>query len=105
MTSFQNKFGARVKELRKSKKYTQEQLAEKLNIGVRSLGKIETGNSFPSMATLEKIIEVFDIPAVELFDFEHLQTSQNLKELTFEMINSNPEKIRDIYKIVKALTS
>lgn len=54
MTSFQNKFGARVKELRKSKKYTQEQLAEKLNIGVRSLGKIETGNSFPSMATLEK---------------------------------------------------
>lgn len=51
------------------------------------------------------MIEVFDIPAVELFDFEHLQTSQNLKELTFEMINSNPEKIRDIYKIVKALTS
>ncbi len=105
MISFQQKFGARIKELRKAKGYTQEQLAEKLNIGVRSLGKIETGNSFPSMTTLEKIIETFQIPTVELFNCEHLQPVQDLKKLTFEMINSNPDKIKDIYKIVKALTS
>ena len=56
---FSTKIWSPNKELRKAKGYTQEQLAEKLNIGVRSLGKIETGNSFPSMTTLEKIIETF----------------------------------------------
>ena len=98
-------FMCNLKVYRVAQGLTQEQLAEKLNIGVRSLGKIETGNSFPSMTTLEKIIETFQIPTVELFNCEHLQPVQDLKKLTFEMINSNPDKIKDIYKIVKALTS
>lgn len=105
MTGFQQKFGLRVKELRKSQGYTQEQLSEKLGIGVRSLGKIETGNCFPSMDTLENLIEVLQIPTIKLFDFEHLQSEDDLKNLTFDMINSNPDKIVDIYKIVKALVS
>lgn len=37
MTKLQKKFGAKVKELRKKHGYTQEQLAELLNIGIRSL--------------------------------------------------------------------
>jgi len=105
MTGIQKKFGARIKELRKARKYTQEQLAELLNIGVRSLGKIETGNSFPSTETLEKFIEVFNIPPSEMFDFEHLQPQGDLKNRTIQMINSHPDRITDIYKIVKALTS
>lgn len=105
MSGFQKNFGLRVKELRKRNNYTQDQLSEKLGIGVRSLSKIETGASFPSMDTLEKMIEIFEIPTAEFFDFEHLQPKTSLKELIFDMINSNPDKIQDIYKVVKALTS
>lgn len=105
MVGFQQKFGLRVRELRKSYGYTQEQLSELIGIGVRSLGKIETGNSFPSMETLEKLINVFQVPIVDFFDFEHLQPTKNLKELTFDMINSNPDKISEIYKVVRAIVS
>lgn len=105
MTDFQHKFGLRVKELRKRKGYTQEKMAELLNIGVRSLVKIETGNSFPSMQNLENIIKVLDTSNLELFDFEHLQQKESLRELTIGMINSNPDKISDIYKVIKALTT
>lgn len=105
MTALQKKFGARVRELRKKRGYTQEQLSEFLDIGIRSLGKIETGNSFPSTETLEKIISVFKISAQELFDFEYLQPEQDLKKLIFEMVDANPDKISDIYKVVKAVTS
>lgn len=105
MTAFQDKFGLRVKELRKRKGYTQEKMAELLNIGVRSLVKIETGNSFPSMQTLENIIKVLNTSNLELFDFEHLQQKESLRELTIDMINSNPDKISDIYKVIKALTT
>ena len=83
MANFQQKFGLRLRELRKRKGLTQEHLAELLNIGVRSVGKIETGNSFPSTETMEKIINVFEISPVELFDFEHFQSKDSLKDLIF----------------------
>lgn len=104
MGNFQKQFGLRLRELRKRKGLTQENLAELLSIGVRSIGKIETGNSFPSTETLEKIINVFEISPVELFDFEHLQSKDSLKDLIFDMVNSNPDKVQDIYKVVKSLT-
>ena len=86
MGNFQKQFGLRLRELRKRKGLTQENLAELLSIGVRSIGKIETGNSFPSTETLEKIINVFEISPVELFDFEHLQSKDSLKDLIFDMV-------------------
>ena len=42
-------FGQKLKELRKSKGYTQEKLAEKLDITPRQLTRIETGDNFPSV--------------------------------------------------------
>ena len=71
---------------------------------MRSAGTIEAGNSFPSTETMEKIIYVFEISPVELFDFEHFQSKDSLKDLIFDMVNSNPDKVQDIYKVVKALT-
>lgn len=105
MAELQKQFGARVKELRKRKGYTQEHLAELSGIGVRSLGKIETGNSFPSPETLENMIKALGVSFVEIFDFEHLQPEKDLKDLTIKMIDSHPDKISDIYKLVKAITS
>ena len=105
MSGLQKQFGARVKELRKKKGYTQEHLAEILGIGVKTIKKIETGNSFPSTETLENLIRALNVSTVEIFDFEHLQPTENLKDLTIQMIDSNPDKISDIYKIVKAITS
>ena len=104
MSDFQEKFGARVKELRKRQGLTQEQLCEKIGIGVRSLVKIETARSFPSVETLEKLINTLEITPVELFNFEHLQKKENLKEVIINMIDSHSERIQDIYKIVKVLT-
>lgn len=104
MGDIQRKFGARLKELRKRKSFTQEFLAEKIEIGVRSLGKIETGVSFPSCETLEKLTKALDVSFVELFDFEHLQQPKDLRTSIIEMIDSNPDKISDIYKIIYALT-
>ena len=101
--TFQQKFGLRIKELRKRKGLTQEKLAEMISIGVRSLVKIETGNSFPSCDTLEKLIKALDTSNVEIFDFQHLQPDKDLRELIIDMVDSNPNKIVDIYKVVKAL--
>ena len=63
MTVFQQKLGARIRVLRKKRGYTQEILAEKLNIGVRSLRKIESGSGMPSSNTLENLTKVLNVTA------------------------------------------
>lgn len=104
MTDFQKKFGLRIKELRKRGKMTQEQLSEKIDIGVRSLGKIETGKSFPSVETLEKLALALNSTNLELFNFEHLQHNQDLKKEIVKLLEQNPDKIQIIYKVIKAIT-
>lgn len=101
--TFQQKFGLRVKEIRKRRGLTQEKLAEMISIGVRSLVKIETGNSFPSCDTLEKLIKALGTSNVEIFDFDHVQPNEDLRNLIINMMDSNPNKLADIYKVVRAL--
>ncbi|MCM1338356.1 MAG: helix-turn-helix domain-containing protein [Muribaculaceae bacterium] len=105
MTGLRQKFGARIKELRKRKNWTQEYLAEIINIDTRSLRKIELGESFPSIVTLEKLLEILDVPTSELFNFEHLKSEADLRSELIDIINNNPDKIEDIYKVVKAMVS
>ena len=64
-------FGRRIKELRKSKKMTQEQLSEILGLYQKQIGNIETGSYFTTMPNLEKLAEIFDVEIKDLFDFEH----------------------------------
>jgi transcriptional regulator with XRE-family HTH domain len=53
-------FGVRIKELRKNKKWTQKELANKLNVRFPQLNKYECGLHSPPMDKLVKMSEVFD---------------------------------------------
>ena len=57
----QKESGARIQKLRKLHGLTQEQLAEKLNISVNYLGKLETGNYGGSIDLLIEIAETFGV--------------------------------------------
>lgn len=96
--------GHRIKELRKSRHFSQEQLAEMLDISQNALSYIETGENFFSSDTLEKLINALEIEPQELMTFAHLQSSDKLLNEIVEMLNKNPDKIKDIYKITKAIT-
>jgi len=99
--------GNRIYELRKQMNISQEELAEKLEISQRSLSKIETGRNFVKSDTLEKIIKVFNISCGELFNFEHLDTAENLVSEIHkhvDAIKNNDFLVVILYKITKALT-
>lgn len=53
-------FGVRIKELRKGKKWTQKELANKLDVRFPQLNKYECGLHTPPMDKLIKMSEVFD---------------------------------------------
>lgn len=97
-------FGKRIKELRKAKKMTQEQLSEVLGLYQKQIGNIETGMYFTTMPNLEKFAAAFGVEIKDLFDFEHQNTKEELKKEIFTMVNSaDEESIRRIYRILKAI--
>ena len=61
--------GNAIKTLRKQKKITQKQLAELSDISTNALCSIETGQSFPSMATIGKICSSLNVPESYLLLF------------------------------------
>ena len=100
MESIKNLFGKRIKELRKERSLTQEKLAELIGIDTRNLIKIENGETFPRVNTLDKLIEVFDITPDEILRTEHLKDTEILKNKIIDKLNSDEKLVRMIYKML-----
>lgn len=62
------KIAQRIRELRKSKGYTQEKLAEKSRVDRSYIGHIEQGKKCISMFTAQKIAEGLGITISELLE-------------------------------------
>lgn len=98
--------GNKIKRLRQQKGLTQEQLAEKANISLRTLGGIELGKNFMTAQTMETIIQCLDVSIEEFFNAQHLKPT---KELVLEIhrmvdnVSSDSDKIEEIYKILRAI--
>lgn len=100
MESIKNLFGQRIKELRKERSLTQEKLAELIGIDTRNLIKIENGQTFPRVNTLDKLIEVFDITPDEILRTDHLKDTEYLKRKIIDKLNSDEKLVRLIYKML-----
>ena len=80
--NIKKQLGTKIKRLRQNRGFTQEQLAEKLDIATRTLCGIENGENFLTAETLEKILRVLNISSSELFAFDHLRPQEELVEDT-----------------------
>lgn len=104
MSSLKSKFGKRIKELRKSNGYTQEDVAEKIGIEPTNLSKMENGLHFPQSEKLEKLAKVFKISVMELFNFEHFQDKELLlKEINEFLLSTCDKNLEIVYKFIKSL--
>jgi len=62
-------FGARLKELRKAKKITQEELVRKTGFDLSQIGRIERGFFNTSLSHILKIAECLEVSPHELLIF------------------------------------
>lgn len=60
-------FGENLKHFRRLNDYTQEQLAEKLNITPQHLSRIENGKSFVTAELLDSLCMIFNISPATFF--------------------------------------
>ncbi len=66
----QIKIGGFLRELRKEKKLTQEQLAEKFGVSSRSVSRWENGNTMPELGILVELADYYEVDIKEIIDGE-----------------------------------
>lgn len=65
----EKKLGAKIAYLRKSRRFSQEKLAEKADISEIYVGEIERGDANPTLEKLKLIANALDVEISELFNF------------------------------------
>ena len=78
----QVKIGALLRELRKEKSLSQEQLAEQFGVSSRSVSRWENGNTMPDISLLIELADFYDIEIRELLSGERKRETmdKNMKE-------------------------
>ena len=97
-------FGKKVKYYRELRGFTQEFLAEKIEVNINSMSYIERGINFIKSETLDKICKALDVTPKELFDFDYIP--ENPKEIQAKIDNllkKNENKLNKVYKILNEI--
>ncbi len=95
----QKKIGLFLKELRKEKNITQEELAEKLNVSNRTISRWETGNNMPDISLLVELSELYHVSIPEIIDGE--RKSENMNQETRDTAVKMAEYSKNEVKIEK----
>ncbi len=91
----QIKIGNFIKELRKEKNLTQEELAEKFGVARRTVSRWETGSNMPDLDILVEMADFYDVDLREILDGERKseKMDKELKETVLKVAEySNEEK-------------
>ncbi len=100
-----NKLANRLRELRKSNKLSQSDMAERLNISTSAYGYYEQGKSDLSSETINKIADMFNVTTDYLLGrSSNPQHSENPKSKAAELEEEFPEGISVLYRANEKLT-
>ena len=102
----QKKIGNFLKDLRKEKSLTQEQVAEKLGVSSRTISRWETGAYMPDISMLVDIAEMYDVDVREIIDGERIKENMNseIKEVAVKMADYSKMETDNIKKWVKTMS-
>lgn len=70
MTDLRGPLGARVKQLRRARRLTQEQLAERAGLSYKFIGEIERGRGNPTLTTMSKLAEALGVSLIDFLGIE-----------------------------------
>lgn len=90
------KIGSFLRELRKEKNLTQEQLADVFNVSARTVSRWETGSNMPDISILIEIADYYDLDVREILNGERSNAlpagSSSIKDIA-EYADKDKEKL------------
>lgn len=96
--------GNRLRQARVDMKITQEQLAEKMDVSVAYISRIERGSTAINLKRLSEICSILCVSEGEILNGACSQSSSYLSGALSDLLkNCSSEKIDLIYKVAKAI--
>lgn len=95
--------GLKIKEIRKQRKLTREKLSELVGVDNGYISKLEIGQNFPTIGTLEKIANVLEVELSVLFQFTDAKDIDFKSEIIRIYDSLNKDKQLTLYKVAKSL--
>ncbi len=92
-----------LRKARQAKGWTQRDLGEKTQLGVRTIITIETGQSLPSYESLYKTIRALDISADQIFWPEKETVTLEQDQIIHEFLECSPQEQAVIMKTMRTL--
>ena len=100
-----NIIGKRIKEARKRKGLTQEQLVEKMGVSIAYLSKIETGKIHINLERLSQICSILNVSEGEILNGTSITSEIYLNnEFGSILKDCNPKQQQLAYKILKIIS-
>ena len=99
-------FGENLKSIRKQKKISQEELAEKLGVSRQSISKWETGENYPSMTNIMCLTDIFhckinDLVHEDMNDIDSLD--QEIKMKVVKLKQKEQKRMKLISKVLSII--
>jgi len=95
--------GARIREIRKARGLTQEQLAEMIDVEQKHVSRIESGKNYPTIDRLEKMAAALKVPLMGFFDFMHLQDDdESAVDLEKMLLELDRDSRKIAYRLIRA---
>ena len=96
--------GSRIKQARLAKNMTQEDLADKIDISVAFLSRVERCNSHINLKRLNQLCDLLDVSEGYLLNGASSSSENYLdKEFTDLIKSVSPEKQKLIYNVAKTI--
>ena len=98
-------FGSRLRAVRKSHKLKIGQLADRVDIGVKHLGRLERGEKHPSFELVIALAEAMNVSAATFFEFDSPQTDPKIlrKQLDQLLAERDTKQLRQIKRLLRVL--
>lgn len=98
------RFGARLRELRKKAGLTQQQLGDRADVNYKFIGGIERGDENPSLAIVFKLAAGLEVDPRDLFELDHFQNIKQLRRSAKRLIDeAEPEDLERFVRLARAL--
>ena len=95
--------GENIKKYRKENLFTQKELAEKLDVTVRTIQNYESGNREPNLIALNKIADALGVTINDIVRNEEKASNKNSIGIRFLDRNKLPNEKEQIIKVVEEM--
>ena len=97
-------FGTRLRTVRKARKLKIGQLADRVDIGVKHLGRLERGEKHPSFELIIALAQAMNVSPATFFEFDPPQTDPRIlkKQLDQLLAERDIKQLQQVQRLLRA---